>query len=426
MAYSTGALVKIDLSVQLGSRCVVLGVINRPISQLLSLGYAKNSMMPEFVQLADCKNPTQFISADSSSGEFVNWAALLPARVFQDNSLKASFQFTDRSKCIFPLELASLNEPSVLAFLSADFSQKAISIRLVESTNDPEALRAWQQVLHTKSSAPSVPQRVTVPAPVSRRPNDRFEGRFDTIIEGRAEGWVFNHSKPDQRYEVDIYAENRLVAWGKADLFREDLELAKKGDGRIKFSIPLPRRVLAGHAKKIIARVHGTHTILGRHDFKPTDFEPATPRPLLISESQFAKVQQVLNGTEQEKLLPGIERIQVCFENGDQGQARKLLDQLRPQLMTDAPDYAQIFDAQLQISEGQIDAALSRINNAADNNPFSWALWEAKLALDWIVMHGDKPRNEMNSTSESYKEILWAVNHINACMDSLERGHHGS
>lgn len=433
MPYSTDALVQTHLAIRLGNHCLVVGSINKPLSQLQSLGHVKNSLMPEFVPLAQCNNPNQFAVEKRTSPDSVNWATLLPGRVFHSGKLKAGFQFLDRSKCMFSVDVESSSPAAVSTFFSSEPDCKSMANRLVELLNDADALQAWarfdpvQQIVKPVLAPVAVAQAVVVPtvaAPVKSK--DLFEGRFDTIIEGRAEGWVFNHAKPGQRYEIDLYAENRLVAWGKADLYREDLFAAKKGDGRLKFSILLPRRVLVGQPRKIIAKIHGTSTVLGFHDFKPTEFEPHAMRALLIPEQQFEKVQEDLGQAGKHSMLVELERIQVSFENGDTLLAKKLLEQQRSHLLTDAPEYLHIFEAQLLVLENKLDSAIQHINEMTDQNPFSWVLWEAKIALEQMAANTfEKSASSTITASESFKDILWHISKMNAYLDSLEQGNHG-
>lgn len=439
MPYSTDALVQTHLAFQLGNHCLVVGSINKPLSQLQCLGHVKNSLMPEFVPLSQCANPNQFAVEKATSADFFNWATLLPVRVFRDGKLKAGFQFLDRSKYMFSVDASSASPAAVSGYFSSEPACKSMANRLVELLNDTEVLQAWSRIgqgqqerVQPIAPAPVAAQAVVAPtvvAPAVAAPvksKDLFEGRFDTIIEGRAEGWVFNHAKPGQRYEIDLYAENRLVAWGKADLYREDLFAAKKGDGRLKFSIPLPRRVLVGQPRKITARIHGTSTVVGFNEFKPTEFEPHSTRPLLISEQQFEKVQEDLSQAGKHSLLVELERIQVSFENGDTLLAKKLLEQQRPYLLADAPEYFHIFEAQLLVLESKLDSATQHINEMAHQNPFSWVLWEAKIALEQMATNTfEKSASSTNTASESFKDILWHISKMNACLDFLERGNHG-
>jgi GT2 family glycosyltransferase/glycosyltransferase involved in cell wall biosynthesis len=86
---------------------------------------------------------------------------------------------------------------------------------------------------------------------------------FDAVNEGRANGWAFNPLEPDRKVKVEIWIDGTFGAVGEANLFRDDLQKAGIGDGRVHFSIPLPDRAYDGVEHTITARIAGAPAPFG-------------------------------------------------------------------------------------------------------------------------------------------------------------------
>lgn len=63
---------------------------------------------------------------------------------------------------------------------------------------------------------------------------------FDGYLGNSACGWIFSEFDPDEAIAVGVYADEKLIASGYANIFREDLALQKVGNGSCSFKLPLP------------------------------------------------------------------------------------------------------------------------------------------------------------------------------------------
>lgn len=155
--------------------------------------------------------------------------------------------------------------------LSVAFKKKANSA----STEGVKALVAVSDALDMLVSRQSAPRRASPPAaapvispapsflptnpPVSTElaePTEQvvkpaYYGSIDGVIDSRIEGWFWNASEPDVRYEIQAWSEGHLVAYGLANRYRPDLENKGKGDGRVKFEITLSPLVQDGNPHSI-------------------------------------------------------------------------------------------------------------------------------------------------------------------------------
>lgn len=84
-----------------------------------------------------------------------------------------------------------------------------------------------------------------------------FAGSIDGFVDTRIDGWLWNVADPDARYELQAWCEGNLVAYGVADKYRADLENKRKGDGRVKFELPLSSAIFDGkpHAIQLMVVV---------------------------------------------------------------------------------------------------------------------------------------------------------------------------
>lgn len=451
MPLSHGVKVSLAAALPFGAQAALYGEVNCMAIDLQTLGHVKNALMPEFVSLAQCANSRQFVVEPSEGGTTLRWVALVNARAFQKGRMQAGFQFTDRSKVMFPVELAA-TDSAPQSPLFTDPVLRSLLARLAEDADNAELQAAINPVAPVATvttapavvvapapAAPVVPEAAApavAPAPVPPKPvvRELFEGRFDTVIEGRAEGWLYNHRRPDTRYDIDLLVNDRLVAWGTADLYREDLQQAKKGDGRVKFSIPLPRRVLGGQPKRIVARVHGTQVVLGFHDLVPTGFEVPSVEGLLITPDNYALAAERLglNHTADRTLL---DRLYLCFENGDTVQATRMHTQAADRLRAVAPEFEVLFRAQLELMQQRTAEAIDLVAQAVDANPNSWLLWEAKSAMDLHVHQAaskgliDEAARQrflvMNAASDTFRDILQLFRSVQEDLTLLAGKRHG-
>lgn len=89
---------------------------------------------------------------------------------------------------------------------------------------------------------------------------DPIEGSFDGFDGLYAVGWAHREAEGALPLNLDVLANNRWVASGRADLLRGDLLDAKIGDGTHGFRIPLPVELCDGGRYEICVRA-GEHAI---------------------------------------------------------------------------------------------------------------------------------------------------------------------
>ncbi|WP_462321780.1 tetratricopeptide repeat protein [Halochromatium sp.] len=82
----------------------------------------------------------------------------------------------------------------------------------------------------------------------------RVHGHFDDLLNGNADGWVFFPEQPQLRAEVEVLCDGQVVARGRADRLRADLEEAGIADGRCAFSVPIDPALLNGQRHQISVR----------------------------------------------------------------------------------------------------------------------------------------------------------------------------
>ncbi len=91
-----------------------------------------------------------------------------------------------------------------------------------------------------------------------------IRGHLDAIVEGCAQGWALDETNPSRRLQIEIWADNDLVAVGEAGQDRHDLVEANIGDGKCAFSIALPRSLADGKTHLVWAKVSGEREALPR------------------------------------------------------------------------------------------------------------------------------------------------------------------
>nr|WP_019367387.1 tetratricopeptide repeat protein [Pseudomonas luteola] len=105
-------------------------------------------------------------------------------------------------------------------------------------------------------------------------------GHFDYVLDGRAYGWAFTPAQPEKRLAIDIVVDGEIVAHGRAELLRDDLQKAGLGDGHCLFELTLSHELFDGRVHNLTARVSETGTLLngGPHQVGPERHEPAYPQ----------------------------------------------------------------------------------------------------------------------------------------------------
>ena len=71
---------------------------------------------------------------------------------------------------------------------------------------------------------------------------DGFRGYMELVSDGEIHGWVWDPARPSDHLKVELLANGEVVAEGRADVLRPDLQSARVGDGRHAFRLALPAR----------------------------------------------------------------------------------------------------------------------------------------------------------------------------------------
>ncbi len=85
---------------------------------------------------------------------------------------------------------------------------------------------------------------------------EEFQFHIDTE-ETEFSGWVIELSAPTRRLVVELLANGEVVAETVADMFRQDLLEAGKGDGACGFKVSIPDSLYDGHAHTLALRAKG-------------------------------------------------------------------------------------------------------------------------------------------------------------------------
>jgi len=85
-----------------------------------------------------------------------------------------------------------------------------------------------------------------------------YEGWLDQADHRVIAGWIYDAVDPDRIIAVDIYADAARLATVAARLFRPELQVAGKGNGRHAFVYPLSDRLRDGQPHTIRVKIAGT------------------------------------------------------------------------------------------------------------------------------------------------------------------------
>jgi hypothetical protein len=86
-----------------------------------------------------------------------------------------------------------------------------------------------------------------------------YEGVLDGANCGDIGGWAWDANDPNNSITVDIYSDNVLVATVVADIFRQDLLDANKGNGAHGFDLSTPASLMNGQTHSIRVSIGGTN-----------------------------------------------------------------------------------------------------------------------------------------------------------------------
>src|SRR4029434_924195 len=102
------------------------------------------------------------------------------------------------------------------------------------------------------------------------KPSAAYEGFLEMVACDSVSGWAWDASQPVAALTIDLYDGDRLVPTTSAELFRQDLWDAGKGNGRHQFIQATPSEVKNGQPHSIRATVKGTSFTLPRLEGVPS------------------------------------------------------------------------------------------------------------------------------------------------------------
>src|SRR5437879_1005557 len=100
-----------------------------------------------------------------------------------------------------------------------------------------------------------------------------INGNIDLCGEGLLQGWVVCRDAPGTRLDLEVLCGEDVIGQCRADLYREDLELAGLGDGRHGFSFDLPLGLEPAALRSIRIRLAGSDLFLLQRGPQPADDE---------------------------------------------------------------------------------------------------------------------------------------------------------
>lgn len=143
----------------------------------------------------------------------------------------------------------------------------------------------------------TVPVTITIQAPTTQPPSSttvtgNFEGYLDKVECGTIRGWVWDRNKPNTPMVIEFYANGASVGTTTADIFRQDLLDAKKGNGAHAYSFTTPAHLKNNATHQISAKILNSAYVL-----------KGAPKPLTCSPS--ARLSAGVGETRLEATLRG-------------------------------------------------------------------------------------------------------------------------
>jgi hypothetical protein len=114
----------------------------------------------------------------------------------------------------------------------------------------------------------SVPVSLTVgatpPPPPPATVTGNFDGYLDKVECGTIRGWIWDRDKVNSAITIEFYTENPTKVWGTtvANVFRQDLKDAGKGNGMHAYSFTVPAELKDNTERSIFSKVSGNAYIL--------------------------------------------------------------------------------------------------------------------------------------------------------------------
>jgi len=116
----------------------------------------------------------------------------------------------------------------------------------------PKGLRNQKikvKVIHQRTGLPLAPGEIEFDLSFMKESEKiqepEYIGNLDLVKGFYVYGWAYNKKNPEERVEVVVFVDDKPVAEGVADLFRQDLLDAGIGDGKHAFAIKLPEDLVS-------------------------------------------------------------------------------------------------------------------------------------------------------------------------------------
>lgn len=255
--------------IDFGAEYLLLGTLLNTNSQPISAGEVTGGLMPEYFEKANVLNSSSMVSKMSEDGRVIFVACLLNPMIGDLKSRSLALQLQNRSKVFF----TSLSE-----------KQDKVEPREILKRSEPYHSLIERLLQNETTRSKTLGLFFSKLQAVQKYLKNPFVGKFDNVENGLAGGWILNPLNVDERYEVHVMEGFRLVGYGVANLFREDLLHAGKLDGCVAFKVRIANSMYDGKEHQLSIRVKGRrdHAIPGRVLFKGPQL---TPRKLVLDYS---------------------------------------------------------------------------------------------------------------------------------------------
>ncbi|WP_229310624.1 putative Ig domain-containing protein [Larkinella arboricola] len=103
---------------------------------------------------------------------------------------------------------------------------------------------------------------LTVNAPATTPVTGDFDGYLDKVECGTIRGWAWDRNKPNAPVHIEFYTGNTVWGSAVANIYRDDLKNAAKGNGAHAYSFDVPTVLKDNQTRLISARIAGSGYVL--------------------------------------------------------------------------------------------------------------------------------------------------------------------
>lgn len=363
---AASAQLSVQALVDVGNQAVLFASVALPADRIESIGVMEGSVAPTYRPLVSMKDTARLhVHAEPGQGSatLTRLCANLSPLMLSTPHVVVAVMFKDRSRAAGSAPVIQAGTPELrarLPVLKPGIAQLAELARLAADSN------------------PVLGRLYTALSQAIRVMENPYVGAFDAVIDGRAEGWVYNTLKPLERVEVVLMEGERPLAYGMADIFRDDLREAKKSDGSVKFSLPVPRRLYDGKPHELhIAVAQGGQRVGAKpRTFEGPNLQVPPISPVIefeISEKLIAAAAGKLGESARALQFEHIMRkMLVALDTGDTAEARGLLEGLS--LRIKGLPLIGLYQGLVELQAKQHEKAVSYLKTVVQSAPdFMWA-----------------------------------------------------